>query len=56
MFSNILEQNVLLSIESNKIMFSGTGKQNVLLPNESNKIMFWTMGSKTFCFLARAMT
>ena len=54
MFSDTGKQNALLPGKSNKIMFSGTAKQNVLFSVESNKIMFWTMGSKTFGFLARA--
>ena len=50
------KQNVLLSDESNKIMFLNTGKQNILLPGTSNNIKcLWTPGSKMFCFLTRAI-
>ena len=55
MFADTGKQNVLLPDESNKIMFSDTGKQNNLLPDESNKIILCKMGSKTFCFLVRAI-
>ena len=55
MFSDIGKQNVLLSDESNKMMFADTRKEIVLLPDKSNKIMFSDTGSKTFCFLRRAI-
>ena len=55
MFSDTVKQNILPPGKSNNIMFSDTGKPNVLLPDESNKIMFWTLGSKMFYFLMRAI-